>query len=84
MENEVKLKALYSYCDLNAHINNSAYLDIALNLVPIDVLKNNSLKKIDIEYNREIRLDEEFIIDYGNVDKHYYFSNPSFKLEIVF
>ncbi len=84
LDKEVSLKALYSYCDLNGHINNTRYLDIAMDLLPLDLLKERPLKRVDIEYHHEIKLGEEFLVKYGNNNNIYYFASSPFRLELVY
>ncbi len=83
-ENDVSLKAMYSYCDLNKHLNNSSYLDLLENLLPIDYLENHEISLIDIEFLREIKLGDDFRVRYGIENGVYYFSSPSFKLKLAY
>lgn len=83
-DNETTLKAMYSYCDLNKHLNNSSYLDLMENLLPLDYLENHEISLIDIEFLREIKLGEDFNVRYGLKDDVYYFSSPSFKLKLAY
>ncbi len=47
--------ASYSMCDLNGHINNSLYLDIACDALPQEVVEAGPLKFVSVKYHREIR-----------------------------
>ena len=46
--------ARYSLCDLNGHVNNSCYLDIACDALPLEVLRKGPLRFASIKYHREI------------------------------
>lgn len=81
LPNEGMIEAKYSFCDLNGHINNACYLDIAENMVPISFLKEHELKLIDIKYIHEIPLGSTLPIKYGYVDGSYYFVNEAFQLQ---
>ncbi len=82
LSNEASLEASYSLCDINGHINNSSYLDIAEDLIPVSYIKKHNLKAIDIEYVHEVKLGEELNIKYGRRDDTFYFLSPAFKLRL--
>ena len=48
--------AYYSQCDLNGHINNAFYLDIACDVLPLDVVKQAPMTFASISYHREVPL----------------------------
>ena len=48
--------ASYSLCDLNGHVNNACYLDIACDALPLEVVKGGPLKFVSVKYHREIPL----------------------------
>lgn len=77
-------RALYSYCDLNGHLNNTKYVDICEDILPIDVFKNQKLTKIDIEYHHEIKLLDEFTFNYLKEGNSHYFYCDQFSLELKF
>ncbi len=83
-EKSAKVKAEYSLCDLNKHINNASYLSIAEDLLPIHYLLEHELKLIDIKYLHEVRLGDEFAIDYSKIDDDCYFSSSAFKLKMSY
>ncbi len=80
LENEQQIKAEYSFCDFNGHINNTSYLDIAENLMPIEYLKNNRLKEFEIKYMHEVPLGTSMPVKFGVRDNTYYFVNEAFQL----
>ena len=80
LKNEKEIEATYSLCDLNGHLNNTSYLDIAEDLIPVSFLQEHELKMIDIEYIHEIKLGEKSHIQFGFKDNSYYFANSAFQL----
>lgn len=52
------LLAAYSLCDENGHINNSRYMDIACDALPLSELKNSEVTYAALKYNREVPLGE--------------------------
>ena len=57
--------ARYSQCDLNGHINNAFYLDIACDALPLDVMKQGPVKFAAVNYHREIPLGEKAEVLYA-------------------
>ena len=47
--------------DLNGHLHNLCYLDIALETIPEDVYRSRDFREIRITYRKEIRADEKDI-----------------------
>ena len=78
------LKASWRDCDLNGHMNNTAYLDEAEDLIPLEYLKSHVPSAIDIAYKKEIPLGEEVEVSYGDEGGVYVFSCPSFFLRLTF
>lgn len=58
-------KALYSMCDLNGHINNSFYLDIACDALPLEVIEAAPLRFTSIKYHREVPMGSEIELFYA-------------------
>ena len=57
--------ASYSLCDLNGHVNNACYLDIACDALPLEVVKAGPLKFASIKYHREIPLGSQVEVFYA-------------------
>ena len=57
--------AAYSLCDLNGHVNNASYLDIACDALPLEVLRTGPLKFVSIKYHREIPLGAQAEVFYA-------------------
>lgn len=45
--------------DTNLHANNSSYVEWALDTVPMDFLFKNNLRKLKVQYRKELKLDDE-------------------------
>ena len=71
-------------CDLNGHLNNASYLDLAESLIPDSYLLSHSPAKVEIAYRQEIVLGSRVDVEYGNEGDEYVFSCPNFFLRIVF
>lgn len=44
----------YSICDTNRHINNAAYLDVACDALPLDVLEQGPVRFAAVKYHRQV------------------------------
>ena len=64
--------ANYSLCDLNGHINNAAYLDIACDALPLEVVKAAPVKSAAISYHREVPLGERMEVFYAPSGQGWY------------
>ncbi len=85
LNEEIEIKATYSRCDLNGHMNNTSYLDLAEDEIPMSFLKNHELSVIDIEYLHEIKLGETIMMRYGKTSgDSYSFSSDAFKLQLTY
>ena len=65
--------APYSYTDMNGHLSNTRYFDIAEDLIP-DIAVSKTPKRISVEYSSEILMGEKIKISYGSKDEKYFFS----------
>ena len=54
----------YSYTDLNGHMNNTRYFDLAEDLMPADLRAKNA-RELSVEYTGEARLDEEIRLSFS-------------------
>lgn len=85
LKEETEIKATYSYSDLNGHMNNTSYLDVAEDVIPLSFLKTHELSTIDIEYLHEIKLGETIRMRYGKTnDDTYCFSSDAFKMQLSY
>lgn len=68
------LKAEYSLCDSNGHINNAAYADLVYNQLPLEEMEPSPPRKLLLFYRSEIPLGKSFVISGGPVaGKGFYF-----------
>lgn len=65
-------RASYSLCDLNGHINNALYLDIACDAIPLEVWRTRELKFFSIKYHREVPMGEKMAVFYAPVEQGWY------------
>lgn len=54
-----KRKVRYSDIDLNCHLNNTKYIDYLIDIHDIDFYKKHRIKEILINYDKEIRYNDE-------------------------
>ena len=81
--NEETIQVPYSQVDINGHLNNCAYLDIAMDRFAKEDTQKD-ISEIKLVYKKEIPMDSSFALAYGKVDGVYYFSAPQFSIEIRF
>lgn len=60
-ENETEFTVPYSYVDLNGHMNNTKYFDLAEDLMP-EELRAGEVRDISVEYTGEARLGDRMIL----------------------
>lgn len=83
----------YSYCfeytiqrkdiDINDHVHNVSYLDIAYEALPEDIYKNSSFPCFEIMYKKEIKLGETIKCFYSQIDNEHYVVMKSIDEKIV-
>ena len=78
--NERVFTANYSCVDINGHMNNAAYIDLALDLIPPEEVKNVS--EVKCVFKKEIALGEAFAVRYGKSGNGYAFGCGNFLIEI--
>ena len=64
--------ARYSQCDLNGHINNAVYLDIACDVLPLDVVHQGPVAFASVNYHHEIPLGETAEVFYAPSEAGWY------------
>lgn len=84
VKNTKVLKADYSNCDLNGHLNNASYVSFILSLIPVSFLNKHTPKVLEIDYDKEIKLGQEVIVNYGKIKNDYWFYNEYFTIKLGF
>lgn len=73
----------YSYLDINGHMNNTRYFDLAEDNI-ISSAAGDKLRMVSVEYNNEARLHDKLNIQIGSEGKKYYITGdtdkPVFKM----
>lgn len=70
--------------DSNLHMNNIVYMDKCLSLIPEEYLNTHTPKSIDINYKKELRLNEETELWSNIKEDRCSFSSDAFDLAIDF
>jgi acyl-ACP thioesterase len=65
-------RAVYSICDINGHINNACYLDLACDVLPLEELRAHPMKRASLRYHREVPMGAEMQMLYGRVEDGWY------------
>lgn len=65
-------RAGYSLCDLNGHLNNTCYLDVACDVLPLAQLRAHPVRRASVRYHREVPLGEEMELFYGRAGEGWY------------
>ncbi len=54
--------AVYSCCDLNGHLNNTRYVDMLFDALPLESLRGHTVRELLIFYHKEVPLGESFAL----------------------
>ena len=65
-------RASYSLCDLNGHINNAYYLDLACDALPSEVLQAGPVTFAAVNYHREIPMGDTVELLYAPSEEGWY------------
>lgn len=86
-----ELTAGWSLSDMNGHLNNSRYFDIADDLLPVDEVENLSPKGFQADYINEIIPGDRLFIEYKKTADAWFFrgeliekGKPAFRLKIAY
>lgn len=83
-DKEATIKANYSLCDFNGHMNNVHYLDLCIDLIPIEYLATHEPTSFDITYKKEFPLGAEMKVSYAIEEDEARFVSERFSLLIKF
>ncbi len=75
-------RAEYSLVDINGHMNNAAYLGLAMDRL-FALSFDGRIKEISMLFRKEIPFGSEFTLKYGRVDGKWYFHCPNYSLRLV-
>ena len=83
--NSREYEVLYSYCDLNGHMNNTVYFDLAENIIKKENPDFN-YTHLQSEFKHEIPYKSLFTVNWINKDNQYYFlgNNENICFKIMF
>lgn len=84
LPNQKEILSEYSLVDINGHLNNASYLDLAMDLIPLEELKRKQAVDATLCFKKETPLGESFVLSYGQEGDAYLFSSPKFDAKIVF
>ena len=77
----------FSYVDINGHMNNAHYFDLAEDYIPA-AANGEALKSIQIEYSNEARFGESFTVSWGSSGGTYYITGegekPVFRMGLTY
>lgn len=61
-------RASYTYCDINGHMNNSRYADIACDALPQELLRRAPITHMTISYHNELKAGMECAVQLGELE----------------
>ncbi len=64
--------------DINEHMHNLCYLDVAYETLPYDIYKNTHFNNVEIMYKRSARLGDTLKCFYSNIGNEYFVTIKSF------
>lgn len=88
LEHTLQFIPTYSLADINRHVNNTKYLDIAEDLMPLDYLQDHMLKYAAVDYLNEVIPGKALEIKWSHDDNTWYFEGidekPCFRIKLVY
>ena len=86
-EKEQRFTVPYSFVDLNGHMNNTRYYDLAEDCIGA-AAEGKQLKRIDTEYTNEARFGEQIVLRWQETDKGILLSGesdkPVFRMRLIY
>lgn len=73
MDRKALLSVPFGLCDLNGHLSNLRYPDLAEYLIGTDYLREHEPVRADIDYMREVRPEEKLAVDWTQQGEDWYF-----------
>lgn len=84
LSQSASFNATYSLCDINGHLNNASYIDLMMDLLPLEEISAKHPKELCVTFKKEVPLGEKLILKYGTNQGSYYFSSPNFNAKLIF
>ena len=66
---------LHSDIDVNQHVNNSKYLQFAIDTLPFDYVRKHTLKEFYLNFTRQAKLGDAYSVQYEEVEKDNFITN---------
>lgn len=82
-ELEADFKITRNLIDINKHVHNIHYLDIAKECMPENICFGNELNEFEITYKKEIKLGDTVKVEYKKEDDYHYIAIKSMDKSIV-
>lgn len=67
------LRAEYSRCDQNGHMNNTHYADAAADALPQELLRRKTIREMVIRYHKELPAGETALVQRGHSDENHWY-----------
>lgn len=78
----------FGLCDLNGHLSNLRYPDVAESLLPMEYLREHEPVQADVDYLREVLPQEDLPLEWGREDDAWYFrgggEENAFRMRLVY
>lgn len=69
---KIDYKITKSMIDINKHLHNTYYMDLAKEVLPDEISFSNEINEFEVMYKHEIKLGETVKVMYSKVDEFYY------------
>ena len=66
---------LYSDIDINQHVNNSKYLQFAIDTLPFDYVQKHTLREFYLNFTYQAKLGDAFAVQYEEIEKDNFIFN---------
>ena len=88
LSQEQNVHVPFGMCDVNGHLNNVRYLELAENLLPLEYLTSHTLKVADVDYLSEVLPGESLRIQYTQQEDTWFFQgstdHPCFQIRLIY
>lgn len=70
--NKIDYKITKNMIDINKHLHNTYYMDLAKEVLPDEISFSNEINEFEIMYKHEIKLGEIVKVMYSKLNNYYY------------